>query len=96
MTTALMTGKRSEAKLTQKQAAWDRFFAQALTQFTDPNPNLRHDRALDRTIRALGQRPAAPLTNAELEDLTVQHEVEHLIASSSHRHNYGRNHWGSE
>ncbi len=78
------------AELALAQAAWDMFYDSALAECDDPNPDLRHDRALDRTIRALGRRPRAPLTSEEREALFVQKEVRNLIASASRVRNFGQ------
>lgn len=64
------------------QSAWDRFFEDALTQFAHPNPNLNRDLALDKTIRAMGQRPRQPLTAEECADLEVRAQIEQLITVS--------------
>jgi len=96
MTTALALARPQQADLALRQAAWDLFFEDELAKTSNPNPELRRDIALDRTLRALGRRPRNPLTQQEREDLMVQLEVEQIIAESSARHNYGRNCWGRE
>ena len=89
MTTAIQLYRPGRAKLTLAQAAWDQFLEDALSAIDEPNPDLRHDLALDKTIRALGRRPRGPLTPEEREELTVRHEVEQIITESSRIHNYG-------
>ena len=83
MSTALTLIRPPETGLTLAQAAWDQFFEDVLATFDDPNPNLCCDLALDKTIRALGHRPRAPLTPEERADIEVRAEVEQLIASAS-------------
>ena len=83
MTTALTVVRRTETGLALAQAAWDQFFTDALTKVDDPNPELRRDLALDKTIRALGQRPREPLSPLEREDLQVRAEVDTIIDTAS-------------
>jgi hypothetical protein len=72
------------------QAAWDRFFGEALARLAEPNPERRRDLAMDKTIRSLGPRPEAPLTAEEREALQVRCDVEEILASNARRPNYGR------
>jgi len=83
MSTAMTLCKPAGTGLVLAQAAWDQFFEDALSKFDHPNPNLCCDLALDKTIRALGHRPRAPLTPEERADLEVRAEVEQLIAAAS-------------
>lgn len=96
MRTALNVVRPQATNLALAQSAWEQFFEDALAEFDEPNKNLCHDLALDKTLRALGPRPRGPLMEKEREDLAVQHEVEQLIADSSRRPNYGKEHWGRE
>jgi len=96
MSTAFSVVHPPESNLALAQAAWEQFFEDALAELDEPNKNLCHDLALDKTLRALGPRPRGPLTEEEREDLSVQHEVEQLIADASRRPNYGKAHWGRE
>ena len=68
------------------QSAWDQFFEDSRAKFTTPNPDLNRDLALDKTIRALGQRPRLPMTAEERAELEVRAEVEQVIASSIRPH----------
>lgn len=58
----------SEANIGKAQQIWDTYFTKMLATFHEPNPNLNRDLALDRTIRALGQRP---LKDTERQSLSV-------------------------
>lgn len=83
MTTALTVVRPPQTALVLAQSAWDRFFADVLAKFREPNPELCRDLALDKTIRALGHRPRAPLTPEEREELQVRAEVESIIQTAS-------------
>jgi len=74
--------------LAAAQAVWDRRFNEALKTFNEPNPELCRDLALDKTIRELGQRPRAPLTRKERQDLKLRMEVEELFAENYARSEY--------
>lgn len=90
METALMVCSSARSELTLSQAAWDMFFDDAMRDFNDPNPELCRDLALDKTVRALGQRPRGPLTPAEREDLVVRGEVGLILDENSRKPNIGR------
>lgn len=47
----------SDAAIRVNQKEWDRYFQTMFQMFHRENPDLNRDLALDRTIRALGQRP---------------------------------------
>jgi len=65
---------------TPAQAAWDRYLLAVLQTLADPNPLRRGDLALDRTIRALGPRPAREPDAAEHAALVLRGEIErHLL-----------------
>ena len=93
MSTALQLHQPGRAELSLAQAAWDQFLEDELAGIDEPNPDLRRDLALDRTIRALGQRPRGPLTPEEHKALSVRQEVEQLIAASSRLRNHGQKLW---
>jgi hypothetical protein len=83
MALALVIASRTELALAQ--AAWDQFFDDVLARLKHPNPSHCHDVALDRTIRALGRRPRAPMTPQERSDLLLRTEVESLLTGESAR-----------
>ena len=88
MSTATMTrdivGQTDhELDIRRRQKDWDRFFEQALAGFDDPNPDLCRDLAMDKTIRALGHRPRAPLTEKEREDLEIQRDVAVILGDAA-------------
>jgi len=83
MNTAMTLCKPPATGLVLAQAVWDQFFEDALAKFDHPNPNLCCDRALDKTIRALGHRPRGSLTPEERADIEIRSQVEELIASAS-------------
>ena len=83
MSTAMTLCRPPATGLVLAQAAWDQFFEDALGKFDHPNPNLCCDLALDKTIRALGHRPRAPLTLEERADIEIRADVDALIASAS-------------
>ena len=78
------------AELVLAQAAWDQFLQDTLATIKCPNPDQRRDIALDRTIRALGQRPRAPLSEQQRADLQLRHEVSAIIRESSRIRRYGQ------
>ena len=71
------------------QSKWDQFYEDAFYSFDDLNQELRRDKALNKTIRALGQRPRAPLTHAQREDLEVRMQVACVLNENSRQRNTG-------
>lgn len=55
-----------DTAIIKAQQIWDTYFAKMLATFHEPNPHLNRDLALDRTIRALGQRPLTAKEQANL------------------------------
>lgn len=59
-----------DSAIKKAQQIWDTYFEKMLATFNEPNPDLNRDLALDRTIRALGQRP---LTSREQAQMVSSH-----------------------
>jgi hypothetical protein len=78
------------AEITLAQRAWDMFLHSALQDFDDPNPDLRRDLALDRTIRALGQRPTHPPNREDYLAAAVRREIQDIFAEAGRIRSYGR------
>lgn len=74
---------------TLAQSKWDQFYEESFYSFDDLNPELRRDKALNKTIRALGQRPRAPLTQAQREDLKLSREVAWVLEENNRQRNTG-------
>jgi hypothetical protein len=85
----LQPPEKASRNLGLAQSKWDRFYEDAFFTFDDLNQDLRRDKALDKTIRALGQRPSAPLTQAQREDLAVSMEVACVLYENSRQRNMG-------
>lgn len=56
----------NDAAIQKAQEIWDTYFNKMMATFHEPNPDLNRDLALDRTIRALGQRPLTAQEQANL------------------------------
>jgi len=54
------------ASVQTAQQIWDAYFTKMLATFDEPNPDLNRDLALDRTVRALGQRPMTAMEQASM------------------------------